>query len=468
MKGRQKDNTYGVETIVKTFRLRKHRKYLETDHFFADIAVKNANYTGNAFYTLFLESMNIPVSLRLSIRKTGGKDQGKFLKRLIADRKAEYRISGDYLNGNASLKRQISDLERMQKDLFTEGSALLDASLSVRVYADHPAVLRDRVWRIRGAMEMLGFEIEQVAYSRRDLMHILKPSFTRARYLMNSKDVSRIVPIFRDDSGTSGGVVIGVDDFSERFVYYDPFAQTSYNSIVLGETGSGKSYFTKLLLMRALASGLAERVLVFDPLDEYSCGILGGNCITTSVSEFAYSHAVNSGEFGDNHDLSTAKILIIKARPGDSDNHELLQQMLRSLNILMTLNPSQRKIIAVDECHILLRNQRTSDILGSMVRHSRHYSTAIVNISQNVDDFLNGKIDNVAYNSNRVFIFRTRNLKDSHKKALKLEGFDFDPPERLIGGNTFGHSECLVSDGNYCRKIRVYSSREEDELLQRA
>ncbi|MBA0049784.1 DUF87 domain-containing protein [Streptomyces sp. AJS327] len=66
-----------------------------------------------------------------------------------------------------------------------------------------------------------------------------------------------------DDSG----VLYGVNVMSGSPMRWDRFAQDNYNSITIAASGSGKSYLTKLELLRVLFTGATASVI--DPHDEY-------------------------------------------------------------------------------------------------------------------------------------------------------------------------------------------------------
>ncbi len=59
-------------------------------------------------------------------------------------------------------------------------------------------------------------------------------------------------------------------------VVYDRFARPNYNSVVLAQTGAGKSYLAKLEALRLLYQGV--QVFILDPEDEYRrlCQAVGG------------------------------------------------------------------------------------------------------------------------------------------------------------------------------------------------
>lgn len=71
-------------------------------------------------------------------------------------------------------------------------------------------------------------------------------------------------------------VLYGLNLSSSGVVVWDRFAQDNHNSVTIARSGAGKSYFTKLELLRLLYQGV--EVAVVDPEDEYRrlCEAVGG------------------------------------------------------------------------------------------------------------------------------------------------------------------------------------------------
>ncbi|MEV4471236.1 ATP-binding protein [Nonomuraea sp. NPDC049504] len=74
-------------------------------------------------------------------------------------------------------------------------------------------------------------------------------------------------PDLPTDTGGSG-VLYGLSATSTGVVVWDRFAQDNHNSVVLARSGAGKSFFTKLEVLRLLYQGV--EVAVVDPEDEYA------------------------------------------------------------------------------------------------------------------------------------------------------------------------------------------------------
>jgi type IV secretory pathway VirB4 component len=66
---------------------------------------------------------------------------------------------------------------------------------------------------------------------------------------------------------TSSGVLLGRNRNSQGLVCWDRYAQRNYNTVLLGPSGTGKSYLTKLEALRWLYHGV--EVCVVDPEREY-------------------------------------------------------------------------------------------------------------------------------------------------------------------------------------------------------
>ncbi|RAY15411.1 conjugal transfer protein TraC [Actinomadura craniellae] len=74
-------------------------------------------------------------------------------------------------------------------------------------------------------------------------------------------------------------VLYGLNAHSSGVVLWDRFAADNYNSVTIARSGAGKSYFTKLEVLRLLYHGV--EVAVIDPEDEYRrlAGAVGGTHI---------------------------------------------------------------------------------------------------------------------------------------------------------------------------------------------
>ncbi|MFL6114894.1 MAG: VirB4 family type IV secretion system protein [Catenulispora sp.] len=86
------------------------------------------------------------------------------------------------------------------------------------------------------------------------------------------------------DIAPASGVLYGVNAASSGLVLWDRWAQDNHNSITLARSGAGKSYFTKLDVLRSLYTGV--QVFVVDPENEYTrlASAVGGSVLSMGSS----------------------------------------------------------------------------------------------------------------------------------------------------------------------------------------
>ncbi|MDH6223642.1 ATP-binding protein [Streptomyces sp. MJP52] len=111
--------------------------------------------------------------------------------------------------------------------------------------------------------------------------------------------------------GTPTGVLYGLNAASGTPVLWDRYGQDNYNSITLARSGAGKSYFTKLELLRLLFTGVTASVI--DPENEYVrlAETVGGTVLDLGadgvrVNPFDLPAATATGE-----DLLTRRVLFL-------------------------------------------------------------------------------------------------------------------------------------------------------------
>jgi type IV secretory pathway VirB4 component len=90
----------------------------------------------------------------------------------------------------------------------------------------------------------------------------------RMRRTFDTRALAACFPFASAELASTSGVLYGRNIRSQGLVVWDRFAQDNYNSVVLARSGAGKSYLTKLELLRWLYTGVEAAVI--DPQDEYA------------------------------------------------------------------------------------------------------------------------------------------------------------------------------------------------------
>src|SRR6202008_2389147 len=72
------------------------------------------------------------------------------------------------------------------------------------------------------------------------------------RSKLNSSPLSSIFPFISFDLTSDKGILYGVNRHNSSLGLFDRFSLENYNSLIFAKSGSGKSYATKLEILRTL------------------------------------------------------------------------------------------------------------------------------------------------------------------------------------------------------------------------
>jgi len=131
------------------------------------------------------------------------------------------------------------------------------------------------------------------------------------------------------------------------------------------------------------------------------------------------------------------------------------------------LSNRKRKILIIDEAHLLLKEESSANFIEDLVRRGRKYNLGVICISQDVDDFLKSSQGSViAKNADTALILAQKKQSvPSLVKAFDLSDIEKDYITRLtkgqalfIKGNTHSHIFIYATP----HERRLYSSSAED------
>jgi type IV secretory pathway VirB4 component len=107
---------------------------------------------------------------------------------------------------------------------------------------------------------------------------------------MNSTPLSSIFPFVSFDLTSDQGILFGINRHNSSLILFDRFTLENYNSVTLATSGAGKSYATKLEVLRCLM--FDTDVIVIDPEREYEvlAESVGGRSFNISLSS---EHHIN-------------------------------------------------------------------------------------------------------------------------------------------------------------------------------
>lgn len=107
---------------------------------------------------------------------------------------------------------------------------------------------------------------------------------------MNTSPLSTTFPFISSDLTSNSGVLYGINLHNNSLVLFDRFSLENANMVIFAKSGAGKSYLTKLEILRSLMFG--TEVIVIDPEQEYRylAEAVGGGFLKIAI---ASDHRIN-------------------------------------------------------------------------------------------------------------------------------------------------------------------------------
>lgn len=126
-------------------------------------------------------------------------------------------------------------------------TTLLESTLSARLFLTRPA----RFQQLEAMQSILPRATDNLNLKRN----------------LDSSSAALTFPFMSSELVQPSGILFGINKSNDSLVIIDRFSLNNANSIVFAQSGSGKSYLTKVEILRQLTNG--TKVIVIDPEREY-------------------------------------------------------------------------------------------------------------------------------------------------------------------------------------------------------
>src|SRR3990170_2580670 len=179
------------------------------------------------------------------------------------------------------------DLESLRDDLQQAQEKLFDVGLYFTIYAENENELYKIETEIRSILEAKLVYFKPALFQQEDGFKSTIPigaDLLKVHQKLNSEPLSSVFPFISFDLTSDKGILYGVNRHNSSLVIFDRFSLENYNSVIFAKSGSGKSYATKLEILRTLM--FDTNVLIIDPEREYEflAEAVGGRYFNVSLS----------------------------------------------------------------------------------------------------------------------------------------------------------------------------------------
>ncbi len=233
---------------------------------------------------------------------------------------------------------------------------------------------------------------------------------------LNSGPASSLFPFISPDLSSEKGVLFGVNMHNNSLIIFDRFSLENANSVIFAKSGSGKSYSTKLQILRSLMMG--TNVVVIDPENEYKnlADAIGGSYFKISLTSESHVNpfdipVIPEGEdpadVFKSHVLNLAGLLKLMFGEITAEEESILDRVLietyasrditaENFGSMKELNPP-----LLEDLQVVLENTDGGAALAKRLeKYTRGSYAGFTNVPTNVDI------------KNRLIVFSIRDLEE--------------------------------------------------------
>ncbi len=273
---------------------------------------------------------------------------------------------------------------------------------------------------------------------------------------LDSSTTALTFPFMSSELVQESGILYGVNKSNNSLVILDRFSLHNANSIVFAQSGSGKSYATKVEILRQLMQG--TKVIVIDPEREYKL-------LTKSVGGSYVKLSAKSKQKINPFDMATTQ-------HSKDDLSEHTQDLTEVIS-LMAEGLSAREKASVDKAILKIYKQgkKKTPLLEDLFREL--HKLGQLKLCERLEKYISGSLADV-FNAqtnieldNRLVIFDIKDLPESLRQIMMMIISNFvqnqvkaKPQKRLLvideGWLLLQHEESARFVSGLVRRARKY------------
>ncbi len=209
-----------------------------------------------------------------------------------------------------SLDTAYQDLEMLRDQLMQAQEHLFDVGVYITLYADNDSELDKLESEIKSILESKLVYVKPALFQQEQGFKSVIPiadDQLAVHSKLNSSPLSSLFPFVSFDLTSDKGILYGINRHNSSLVLFDRYSLENYNSVTFATAGAGKSYCTKLEILRTLMFDVD--VLVIDPEKEYEymSEATGGKYFNISLNS---EHHINPFDLPIAHEGESASDIL--------------------------------------------------------------------------------------------------------------------------------------------------------------
>lgn len=389
------------DKFAKTFFVFSYPRYLTTGWFEPLINLPNL-----FDISVFINPIDTGTALK-NLRKKAGQ---------LESQKNDEAEKG--LVRNPELETAIQDIESLRDSLQQSEEKLFSTGVYITIYADTEEDLARLESKITTMLEAKIVYIKPALFEQLEgLFSILPLNEDRVGITtpMDTGPISSFFPFISEDLTSNQGIMYGINLHNNNLVIFDRFSLENANQVVFAKSGSGKSYSTKLEIIRSLMAGI-EMVIVIDPENEYArlTETFAGSMFNISLSSHEHINPFDIPIIPEGEDpsdvlrshivtlASLLKLMLGKVTPEeDALLDRAITETYASREIVPGADFTGKEAPLLSDLETVLRNlEGGRDIAEKLYKYTKGSFSGFINQPTNIDV------------NNRLIVFSIRDLEE--------------------------------------------------------
>ena len=191
-----------------------------------------------------------------------------------------------------------NDAKYIRKEMQINNEEMYFLYIYIELYSEDIKELEYNINKIEGILQSKGLQTRRSNFRQEELFLACLPFFENNKIIKDSAKrnilTSGIISTYPFVSSTifdENGIFIGINIYNDSLIFIDRFDKNKYknaNMCIFGTSGAGKSFYTKLLIIRYKLIGIKQYII--DPEREYEklCNNLKGTIIKIGPNSKTY------------------------------------------------------------------------------------------------------------------------------------------------------------------------------------
>ena len=191
----------------------------------------------------------------------------------IENEKQRNRNNNDYLaDASAKLLNEKDKLDAFSKKLDTDDDHYFNSTMLIFIQTKDEEELTQIEEKLMNAASLKSVKLKTCFGQQREALNTVLPlgiqEFKRVVNL-SSSCLAMLMPFKTQELNDANGIYYGINQLSQNVIFADKKLLKNHNGLILGQSGSGKSVFSKSEIISTFVNYVGDQIIIIDPQSEY-------------------------------------------------------------------------------------------------------------------------------------------------------------------------------------------------------